>query len=184
MEVLSMSYDYTINDIAAKTNVSLQSCYGLIKKNREFVDNNSVRRHRKIYYNQEVMNFFIDYYQPGQPAEDIENPIVAEMPPEGQSPSANFPVLSPDKPVENENQPETNTDALKAKIDALQAEISVLKNELATKEEERKELFRQNSALLLIIQQEKAEKQLLLPAPKKSLSVRFKTFLKSRSHHE
>ena len=84
-----MSYDYTINDIAEKTNVSLQSCYGLIKKNREFIDNNSVRRHRKIYYNQEVMNFFIDYYQPVEERPPkAENPIVEERPPEGQSPSA------------------------------------------------------------------------------------------------
>ena len=179
MEVVSMSYDYTINDIAEKTNVSLQSCYGLIKKNREFIDNNSVRRHRKIYYNQEVMNFFIDYYQPVEERPPkAENPIVEERPPEGQSPSANIPVLSPDKPVESERQPETDTDVLQRKIDVLQAEIDALKKELASKEEERKELIHQNGALILTLQQEKQEKQLFLPSPKKSFAERIKSLFK------
>ena len=170
-----MSYEYTITDLATKANVSLQSCYGLIKKNREFIDNNSVRRHRKIYYNQAVMDFFIAYYQPDETPEINPNTInqnTAEIrAPEGEQKS---PVEAPqtDKP------PEGQLNALQSKIDALEAEIEALRKQLDASETEKKELLRQNGEVLLLLQMEKQEKQLFLPAPKKSFSERIKSLFR------
>lgn len=153
-----MEYPYTINDIRSKTNVSLQSLYNLIKKNREFIDKNSTHKQRKIYYNQSAMDFFTNYYN----AE-----ATPETPPEAEEhaekePSAHFRI-----------------EALEAERDALQAEINALRKQLEAKEAERLELLRQNGALILTLQQEKQEKMLLLPPPRKSFSDKVKSIFKN-----
>ena len=152
-----MDYPYTINDIQRKTNVSLQSLYNLIKKNREFINNNSTRKQRKIYYSQPAMDFFINYYN-------------AEATPE-TPPTA-------EEHAEKELSAEYRIDAMKAQIDALHAEISTLHKQLDAKETERLELLRQNGALILTLQQEKQEKMLLLPPPKKSFSEKVRSIFK------
>ena len=151
-----MNYPYSINDLASKCKVSKQSIYNLIKKNQDFINDNSTRKQRKIYYNQAVMDFFISYYSPEPSAEEHKT---AEDPQESTS---------------AEEQHETQLDTLKAENDALKAEIDTLRKQLDDKEAERQEMFRQNSALLLMLQQEKQEKMLLLPAPKKPLGEKIK----------
>ena len=150
-----MEYPYSINDIKAETKVSLQSLYTLIKKNKEFVNENSTRKQRKVYYNQAVMDFFTSYY-------------LSESAPE-----------TPQK-AEEQAEKESSADALKAENDALKAQIDALQKQLEAKEAERLELLRQNGALILTLQQEKQEKMLLLPAPKKSFSDKVKSFFKGK----
>ena len=53
-----MEYKYTINDISETVKISKPSLYALIKKNSAFIKDNSIRKQRKIYYNQAVMDFF------------------------------------------------------------------------------------------------------------------------------
>ena len=144
-----MENQYTINEISSIVKVSKQSLYNLIKKNQSFVNENSRRIQRKVYYNQSVLDFFVSYYH-GEGAP--ETPKTAE----DLSPSVD------------------STEALKAEIDALKAEIDTLRKQLATKEEEHKELIHQNGALILTISQLQQEKMLLLPAPKKSIGERIK----------
>ena len=141
-----MEYKYTINDIARETKVSTQSLYSLIKKNKEFINKNSTRKQRKIYYNQEALNFFINYYQPEIAQETAQETI-------------------------QEEKAEISNKAVE-EIEALKAEIEDLKRQLSEKEAERKELLQQNGALILTIQQQQQEKMLLLPAPKKTLRER------------
>lgn len=144
-----MENQYTINQIADMVKVSKQSLYNLIKKNQSFINENSRRIQRKVYYNQSALDFFVAYYN-GEGAP--ETPQNAEE----TLPSADM------------------TEALKAEIDALKAEIGTLRKQLDAKEEERKELLRQNGALILTVQQQQQEKMLLLPAPKKSIGERIK----------
>lgn len=152
-----MDYPYTINDIKAETHVSLQSLYTLIKKNKSFINDNSIRKQRKIYYSQAAMDFFISYYNsehtPETPQEANEH---AE-----KTPSAEYRI-----------------DEMKTQIDALHAEIDTLRRQLDAKEAERLELLRQNGALILTLQQEKQEKMLLLPPPKKSFSEKVRSIFK------
>ena len=154
-----MEYQYTINDIRSKVNVSLQSLYTLIKKNGEFIKANSIRKQRKVYYNQAAMDFFINYYN-------------AEATPE-TPPSA-------EEHAEKELSVQLRIEALETERDALKAEINALKKQLETKEAERLELLHQNGALILTLQQSQNEKMLLLPPPKKSFSDKVKSIFKSK----
>lgn len=162
---ISMEFPYTINDIRAVVKVSQQSLYNLIKKHQSFFHDNSTRRQRKVYYSQAAMDFFISYYQPEEaPSFNEPHTEVQEIP---QETSFNKP--------HTEGQEKAPSDALKAEIDALKAEIDALRKQLNDKEAERVELLRQNGILCLTLQQEKAEKMLLLPSPKKTLGEKVKS---------
>lgn len=140
-----MEYKYTINEIASKTKVSLQSLYTLIKKNKEFINDHSRRKQRKVFYDQEAFDFFMEYY--GQESHD-------------ETPSEGTETAPEDEKKESESQEQ---------ISALKAEIEALKAKLEDTEKERKELLQQNGALILTIQQQQQEKMLLLPAPRKTI---------------
>ena len=155
-----MEYKYTINDISSTVKISKPSLYALIKKNSAFIKDNSIRKQRKIYYNQAVMDFFVSYYSPDTEKKIPDEVIDMDMAEEQAEKS-----LSESSYREEEQ---------KARIDALHAEIDTLRKQLDDKEEERKELLRQNGALILTISQLQTEKQLLLPAPKRSIGERVK----------
>lgn len=171
-----MEYKYLITDIQAKTNVSITSLTAFKKKHQDFFNNNSTRKHRKIYYNQAAMDFFISYYSPDTDTDKkIPDKIIDTETGGGKAENP----LSETSSKEEEFK--TRIDALQTKIDALHAEIDILRRQLEEKEEERKELIRQNGALILTLQQEKQEKQLFLPAPKKTLGEKIKGIFKSNS---
>ena len=171
-----MNYNYTINDISSRCKVSKQSLYNLIKKNQSFINDNSTRRQRKVYYNQAAMDFFIAYYS-APSAEEAENPRQSNESREAEEQAEKSPLesSSADKPQEDLIK------SLREEIDTLKTQLAALQKDLDDKEEERKELFRQNGALLLMLQQEKQEKMLLLPAPKKSFSDRMKSIFKGKA---
>lgn len=165
-----MDFKYTINDIKAAVNVSLQSLYTLIRKNQAFISENSMRKQRKIYYNQKVMDFFVSYYLPEQSTEEGKiSPLAEDLSIKAEKAEK---TLSETSYREEEQQ--ARIDALQVEIKALHAEIDTLRKQLDDKEEERKELLRQNGALILTISQLQQEKQLLLPAPKRSIGERVK----------
>lgn len=147
-----MEYQYTINDIQEKVMVSQQALYSLIKKHKTFIDKNSMRKQRRVYYNQDAMNFFISYYLPEEPLEEGKNVERAERPPVRATEAEKSPLEKGDEDRPHESQ--------KAVIDALQSEIESLKTQLETKETERRELLTQNGALILTIQQLQQEKML------------------------
>lgn len=164
-----MNYPYTINDLTRNCQVSTQSIYNLIKKNKDFINDNSTRKQRKIYYNQEVMDFFLSYY--GQEA--TENPLISDHGAERPSTKGEKSLSdssSTDEPAESRIK------ALESEIEEKKAEITRLNDLLTAKEAERKELLTQNGALILTIQQLQQEKMLLLPAPKKTIGEKVKSF--------
>lgn len=79
---------------------------------------------------------------------------------------------------ENPQQEPPLSDEAQQKIDALEAECAELKARLEKAEENNAELMRQNGQLLLILGEEKKEKQALLPAPHKGLIARIKDVFK------
>ena len=174
-----MEYKYTINDISATVKISKPSLYALIKKNSAFIKDNSIRKQRKIYYNQAVMDFFISYYSPEGTA-DIEKKALHEegrdkaLHEEGRDKEKTKAEKSLSESSYREEEQKARIDALHAEIGTLHAEIDTLRKQLDDKEEERKELLRQNGALILTISQLQTEKQLLLPAPKQSIGERVK----------
>lgn len=179
-----MENQYTADQITGICKVSKASFYELKKKNKDFINKNSTRLHRIVYYNQAVLDFFLAYYQPDEKTESGKIPVSdtdtdtdkkepdsvkvlrAEVPQ-----AENSPVEAPqtDEPQEGQENP------LQRKIDALEAELEALRKQLEAKEAERLELLRQNGEVLLLLQMEKQEKQLYLPAPKKTLADRVKS---------
>lgn len=162
-----MEYKYTLNDIQEKVNVSLTSLYALKSKNKEFIKNNSIRRQRIVYYNDAVMDFYLSYYKPEQASAEVEKSLDAEA---QDAEASNSPLESPSASKTQESQIEE----LNAQIDALKAQINALQTKLDATEKERKELFSQNGAILLMLQQEKQEKMLLLPKPRQTIGEKLK----------
>lgn len=170
-----MEYKYLITDIQEKTKVSITSLTTFKNKHKDFFNNNSTRKHRKIYYNQAAMDFFLSYYAPDTDTEKkIPDKIIDTEKAEEQAENPVKKTSYTDRPQEREEE------VSKAEIEALKAEIAALKKQLEETETEKKELFRQNSQLLLLLQQEKQEKMLLLPAPKKPFSEKVKSIFKGR----
>ena len=133
-----MEYQYTIDDLARICKVSKQSIYHLIRKNKDFINENSRKQQRKIKYNQAVLSMLLDYYGKNQDEEMQETTI--------------------DK---------VDMNAIKEKerkIDELETEIALLKRRIEEIDIERKELIKQNGALILTIQQQQQANLLLLPA--------------------
>lgn len=66
-------------------------------------------------------------------------------------------------------------EALENKISELQEKCAKYETEIARLNSENQELIRQNSNILLLLSQEKQEKQALLPAPKISIAKRIRS---------
>ena len=176
---ISMEFPYTINDIRAVVKVSQQSLYNLIKKHKSFFHDNSTRRQRKVYYSQAAMDFFISYYQPEETPQEGKMVKLAEII-ETDATQAEKTLL--ERSYREEAQ-EARIDALQAEIKALQGKLDALQKQLDAKEAERVELLRQNGILCLTLQQEKAEKMLLLPSPKKTLGEKVKSLFHKDAHN-
>ena len=150
-------YNITIEELSKTCDITVSSLYNLFKKNRAFINQNSKRYGHKIKYNQAVLDFCLEYYQKQYAAEGGET-----------------------RPAESENKPADASlsadggETAKEDITALKAQIAALEEKLAAKENECAELIKQNGACLLLLSQEKAEKQLFLPAPKKSFTEKLK----------
>ena len=170
-----MEYKYLITDIQEKTKVSITSLTTFKNKHKDFFNNNSTRKHRKIYYNQAAMDFFLSYYAPDTDTEKKIPDKIIDTDTRG-----GIAEKSPLESSYKEEEQQARIDALQVEIKALHEEIDALKEQLAAKENERLELLRQNGALILTIQQQQQEKMLLLPAPKRSLGERVKSFFTAK----
>lgn len=178
-----MEYPYDIQDLSNSCGISKASVYSFIKKNRDFFEDNSIRVREsatstkpKVKYNQVAMNCLLSHYgkkdsKEAQAREVLSNDFSMEAREVASNSRENAPKNASEKEPD-----QIPIEALKAQISALEAKIEALEKELASKEEERKELLKQNGALLLLLSQEKQEKALFLPAPKKSIGERIKGF--------
>ena len=184
-----MDYPYGIEDLMEKSGIGKSAIYAFIKKNRDFfkensasIKDNSTTTKPKIKYNQVALDFLLAHYGSKGADESSETPLLEDASQEfAKAPSEQTEATNPQELSEkatkndsNEKLDQTSIEALKAQISALEAKIEALEKELASKEGERKELLNQNGALLLLLSQEKQEKALLLPAPKKSIGERIK----------
>lgn len=156
-----MNYPFTIKDISSKVKKSEQSLYTLIKKNQDFFKQNSHKQGRFTRYNQAALDWFMEYYGTAQEQEPQNTPETAQK--------------SLQDVAENQEE-ELSLQQLKTKIAVLEAENAALHERLAASEEERKELRQQVGMALSALQQEKQEKMLLLPAPRKTIAEKVKVF--------
>lgn len=155
-----MDYPFTIKDISSRVKKTEQSLYSLIKKNQAFIKQNSHKQGRFIKYNQDAMNWFINYYGAAQDEERHETPPETAL---------NGPQQAAEAKIED-----LSIQLLQTKIEALQTENAALRERLTASEEERKELHSQLGMALSALQQEKQEKMLLLPPPRKTIAEKIK----------
>ena len=162
---------YNIKTLCEKANISQQTFYRLTRENEEFralVEANKQKKGNGFRYTEAVLEWLCDYrginqeqQEQPQPAASTEKPLEAT-----ETPS--------EPPVWADREKE-----LLRQIAALESEITRLTAALDDKEQERKALFLQNANLLMLLTQEKAEKQALLPPPqppKLPLGQRIKAF--------
>lgn len=162
---------YNIKTLCEKANISQQTFYRLTRENEEFralVEANKQKKGNGFRYTEAVLEWLCDYrgisqeqQEPPQPTASSEKPVEA-----AETPS--------EPPVWADREKE-----LLGQIEGLEREITRLTAALDDKEQERKALFLQNANLLMLLTQEKAEKQALLPPPqppKLPLGQRIKAF--------
>lgn len=178
---------YTIEELSRICKVSKQSLYNLFSKNQELIKENSKKQNRRIKYNQEVLNFLIEYYgidkeessnNQGQVAQNDQERLKSNQ---GEAKSSQGEVKSSQGEAKNDQEESTKYTKREAelenKIRDLQEEVGRLKQELEKKEAERLELFRQNGALIYTVQQQQQEKMLFLPQ-RKTLGEKIKDLFK------
>ncbi len=179
MEGMTMDYPYTVNDIITNFHISKTTFYAQVKKNTDFFTANSTKirtagEKNKPFtrYNQAVFDFFASQYGIEEAVSAVPDAVLKKILLEG---GGGTPTEAPETPPESIFSPADDVKPTQEDKNALQAKIEALEAKLAEAEAERKELISQNSHLLLLLSQEKQEKQLLLPQPKKSLSTRLKS---------
>lgn len=165
-----MEYPYKLQDLSRLAKISNQTIYRIIKKNQDFFQDNSTKVKGKTkpitLYSQAVLDLLLAQYGQGND-ETIVN----------ASDGGTTTKLSSEPQKHEETPPEAAEAATedKSTIAALQTKIEALEAQIEALEAERRELVKQNGNILLLLSQEKAEKALLLPPPKKPLKERIKS---------
>lgn len=162
-----MEYPYSIKDISSKVGKTVQSLYTLIKRNQEFINQNSKKEGRFIKYNQAVLDWFINYY--GVSTADA-------TPQDTQKDAQDASKLAADA-----SSDEMALIEAKARIAVLEAENKDLRERLAKCDEEREAANQNLGMALSALTLEKQEKMLLLPSPRKSLIQSLKEAFSNRN---
>lgn len=160
-----MKYPFTIKDIAVRVKRTEQSLYSLMKKNQDFIKQNSHREGRFIRYNQAALDWFVEYYG----TEDGSHQENTQEPPQEDHQEASH------APVED-----LTAAVLKVKVEALEKENEDLRQRLLAVDAERRELLKivQGTAIASV------QKERLLPPPQKTIVDRIKGwFSGSRNDH-
>lgn len=164
-----MDYPFTIKDISSKVKKTEQSLYSLIKKNQDFIKQNSKKEGRFTKYNQAVMDWFVSYYgaaqDDGSQQESSQQGTTTETAQEGRQEASS-------KQVED-----LSCQLLQAKIEALEALNAELRDRIAFLEKERSDLQAQMGLSLHLLKQEKEEKEKLLLLPPPQAQPQRKTFV-------
>lgn len=170
-----MEHRYTMHEITAKVNRSEQAIYRLMKSNNELkaiISEHSYKvGGRRTLYGSTVLDWLKEYY----------NVVQASS----EAPDAPPDVEQAEVDPEDNAQHEAEIAALRAEIAALQRDVESLRSDLALKEQERQALFVSNGQLLLLLSQEKQEKQALLPKPRQPFTNKLiALFKRSSDAHE
>lgn len=161
---------YSMRDLSSRVKRTPQALYSLIKQNESLssiVKENTEKNGRFIKYGEPVLSWLLDYYKITEPtADEVGEGIVeptAEVYPQPTAPT---------RPTEADLALELSS--IKAENEALKTAIEALKTDLEREREEKREIREQLGVSLLALRQEQEEKQLYLPAPRKTLRQFFK----------
>lgn len=177
---------YSMKDLSSLCGKSQQAIYRLINKNPELaalIEEHSVKNGRFINYDEEVLNWLINHYKPTEPL-DKEDSVSSV------SVGAPFYNLGKEEVPKNTAQDsaeraflselQTRAEELALENETLKNAVEALKNDLEKEKEEKRDLLKQNGALLLLLAQEKQEKQALFPPPKRGFTERLKQLFQKK----
>lgn len=162
---------YTIKELTKEVNRTAATIYNYMRSDEEtkrfFVEHRRENTKGGYVYDEKVL-------------ERLKNKYLIEG---GAGTQKNFSADS-ENPISTAPHGEEIT-RLSAEIERLTAELeetsgkcAALQSDLEKADAERAELLRQNGNLLLLLSQEKAEKQALLPPPRRSIGERIKNLFK------
>lgn len=161
---------YSMKDLSSRVKKTQQALYQLINKNKDLesiVKEHSEKKGKLRFYDEAVLEWLINYYGITKPTADEVGESIVE-PTEEVLPQS----TAPTRPTEADLAIELSS--IRAENEALKTAIEALKNDLERERAEKKEIREQLGISLLALRQEQEEKQLYLPAPRKTLSQFFK----------
>lgn len=156
---------YTLKEITKIVDRSQQTIYALIRTDRDYFDFHRQTSTKGGYkYDEEAVERIKNHF-------GVSN-VVGEGDFEGENDE--IPNDSGPLPQENDNLSQEIA-SLSAELEEMKGKYAALQADFDKVEAEKAELLRQNGNLLLLLSQEKAEKQALLPTPRKSIGERLKS---------
>lgn len=156
---------YSMKDLSSIIKKTSQSIHSLIKHNQELssiVKQHTERKGRNVFYDDTVLDWLRAYYgieaategQPEEAASHTENPTENDV-------GAGFV-----DDEEGENPEPTSPDDRDILIAKQEEQIAFLQAQVVELTKDKVYLREENARLLLLLQQEKDEKKLFLPAPR------------------
>jgi len=154
---------YTIKDLTAAVSITSPTFYNLIKRNSDFkelLDKHTTNRGRQKFFDEEVLTYLKDYYLQeggggGTQEQAAERQLEAVKPPIDDSE-----VSALRQQLE---AAENDCKVLQMKVDTLTQETEVLRDD-------KQHLEQTVNQLLMLLEQEKREKMLYLPKPRRTLA--------------
>lgn len=171
---------YTIKEMCDTCHITSRTFYRATNQNADFrkmVEETKIETPKGSTYGESVLDWLKKKYLPD--AEEQETPTMPVEPPSSPTePSDGVECIN--SPSETRSALEREIDGFTAKVEKLELENAFLREQVAALKEDKKVLNEQFSNTLLLFTQEKQEKQLLLPAPKKPLGEKVKNWLKTK----
>lgn len=147
---------YTIKEITEIVNRTEPTIYAYMRKDADFFNSHRITQKKGCYlYDELAVERLKNNYAVSN---GVEN---------GISQNEDGEILQHAAPVDMREN-----DAIKAELAELKAKYAELEARFQAAEAERKQLLEQNGNLLLLLSQEKAEKQKLLPPPRISERIK------------
>ena len=171
---------HTVKEMCDICHITSRTFYRAVKQNSDFrkmVEETKTETPKGSTYGESVLDWLKKKYLPD--AEEQETPTMPVETP--SSPVEPHDGVECDNPApETRNVLEREIEGFTAKVEKLELENAFLREQVATLKEDKKVLNEQFSNTLLLFTQEKQEKQLLLPAPKKPLMERMKDWMQKK----
>lgn len=171
---------HTVKEMCDICRITSRTFYRAVKQNADFrkiVEETKEETPKGSTYGEPVLDWLKKKYLRKSDEQEthtmpIEPPSSPAEPPDG---------VECDNPVpETRSALEREMEGFTAKVEKLELENAFLREQVAALKEDKKVLNEQFSNTLLLFTQEKQEKQLLLPAPKRSFGEKVKDWLKAK----
>ena len=178
---------YSMKDLSSIIKKTPQSIHSLIKNNQELesiIKQHTERKGRNVFYDDTVLEWLRAYYG------------IEETTAEGQPEEASVHTANPTEndvgagfveDEEGENPEPTSPDDRDILIAKQEEQIAFLQAQVVELSKDKAYLREENARLLLLLQQEKDEKKLFLPAPrgpKKPIGERIKALFGAKKEAE